>query len=296
MDEHYRRVQIGWVTIVALSLTIGVCVAVFAAAQMPIPGVIVSAILAAVALVFGWLTVVVDDEHITARFGIGLLRKRFALSRIRKFEAVVSPWYWGWGIRMYPGGWMYNVSGLQAVELTLDDGTRLRIGTAEPDRVCAVLGERLGELSPLTEAQEAVAKTQGTKAIWIGLAIVGAVMAAVGVGVYAESRPPTVEVSGTSVSVDGLMYDATVDTSDLDQFELTGRLPAIRARTNGFAAGDQLRGHFRLDEFGACQLFIDRGVAPFIVMRKPGQCVVINTPDPARTQEIYDQLVAADPR
>ncbi len=43
-----------------------------------------------------------------------------------------NPWYYGWGIRLTPTGWMYNISGLDAVQLQLASGKRFRIGTDEP--------------------------------------------------------------------------------------------------------------------------------------------------------------------
>jgi hypothetical protein len=39
---------------------------------------------------------------------------------------------------------LYNVSGFDAVELSLADGRRVRLGTDEPDAVVAALSERHG--------------------------------------------------------------------------------------------------------------------------------------------------------
>jgi hypothetical protein len=39
---------------------------------------------------------------------------------------------WGWGIRLTPRGWLFNVSGLDAVELTMTTGKHYRIGTYDP--------------------------------------------------------------------------------------------------------------------------------------------------------------------
>ena len=41
----------------------------------------------------------------------------------------------GWGIRKVVGGWMFNVAGLDAVELGLSKGGLFRIGTDEPDQL-----------------------------------------------------------------------------------------------------------------------------------------------------------------
>ena len=50
-------------------------------------------------------------------------------------EPVRNEWHYGWGIRFTAFGWLFNVSGLDAVELALDSGKRVRIGTDEPRRL-----------------------------------------------------------------------------------------------------------------------------------------------------------------
>lgn len=79
------------------------------------------------------LTVHVDDHAIRLWFGPGLFRREFPLSEIQDVRRVRNPWYYGWGIRLFPGGVLYNVSGLDAVELTRTAGHRVRIGTDRPD-------------------------------------------------------------------------------------------------------------------------------------------------------------------
>ena len=39
----------------------------------------------------------------------------------------------GWGIRLTPYGWLYNVSGLEAVAISLRDGRKFALGTDDPD-------------------------------------------------------------------------------------------------------------------------------------------------------------------
>ncbi|MBN2431875.1 MAG: hypothetical protein JXQ27_10380 [Acidobacteria bacterium] len=90
-------------------------------------------------LLFYDLSVVIRDRALTVFFGVGLIRKRFHLNEILSARAVRNPWYYGWGIRLTPYGWMFNVSGLGAVELELRSGRRFRIGTDEPDRLVAAI-------------------------------------------------------------------------------------------------------------------------------------------------------------
>ena len=83
---------------------------------------------------FSSLTVEIEKHTLTCRFGVGLIRKNIPLSEIDHLSAVANSWVVGWGIRWMPGSsWVWNVSGLQAVELTLKNGRRFRIGTDEPE-------------------------------------------------------------------------------------------------------------------------------------------------------------------
>jgi hypothetical protein len=62
-----------------------------------------------------------------------MIRRTIALADIQSVRTVRNPWYYGWGLRLIPGGWMWNVSGLDAVELKLRSGKLFRIGTDEPE-------------------------------------------------------------------------------------------------------------------------------------------------------------------
>jgi hypothetical protein len=108
----------------------------------------VAVLLVLVLLQFSSLTVEVRDGGISCRFGPGLIRKWIPLSDIDALRSVTNPWIAGWGIRWLPGHyWLWNVSGLHAVELQLRDGSRFRIGTDEPDiLVDAIKSHRAQEL------------------------------------------------------------------------------------------------------------------------------------------------------
>ncbi len=90
-------------------------------------------------LTFGSMTVEVDQQRLTFYFGPGWIRRSFELVEIRSWTAVRNPWWYGWGIHLTPYGWLYNVGGWQAVQLDLQDGRRLRIGTDEPERLCEAI-------------------------------------------------------------------------------------------------------------------------------------------------------------
>jgi hypothetical protein len=99
-----------------------------------------------VVILMGTLTVEVDDAQVRLRFGVGMVRKHFRLDEIASCRPVRNKWWWGWGIRLIPGGWLYNVSGLDAVELVLKNGKVFRIGTDEPQVLNDFIQLKLGLL------------------------------------------------------------------------------------------------------------------------------------------------------
>lgn len=89
------------------------------------------------------LTVQIDAEHVRIRFGIGLIRKRFPLDQIASCRPVKNSWASGWGIRLTPNGWLFNVSGLDAVELKMQNGKTVRIGTDQPQALATAIEQAL---------------------------------------------------------------------------------------------------------------------------------------------------------
>lgn len=90
---------------------------------------------------FSTLNVVIDGQFLKIRFGWGIFRKTFLLGEIATVRKVKNHWYYGWGIRLcfWPKVWIFNVSGFDAVELTMKNGEIYRIGTDEPDILEEVL-------------------------------------------------------------------------------------------------------------------------------------------------------------
>ena len=97
-----------------------------------IPLLASSVIILICTLLFDSLTVRVSQQFIQIHFGIGIIRKQFAIANIQNVTIVRNKWYYGWGLRLTPRGWLYNVAGLDAVEIRLHNGKQYRIGTDEP--------------------------------------------------------------------------------------------------------------------------------------------------------------------
>ena len=141
---EYKRTQIGYLMLAFIAIGILLVLNYFYLSGNTNPFLlIILTALAVSLLLFSILTVKVDGEEVSVRFGVGLIRKRFPLSEIESHSAVRNPWYYGWGLRRTPIGWLYNVSGLEAVEITMKDGRKVRIGTDDPSGLDAVIGAAL---------------------------------------------------------------------------------------------------------------------------------------------------------
>ena len=142
----YERSQQGWFAVPVLILLGVVAWATSSADDMSSTGTAVFTVLMIVVLVamvtFSRLTVTVGDGQVTARFWLGWPRRVIELSEVTAVRGVRNSWWYGWGVRKVPDGWMYNVWGYEAVELELTSGKVFRIGTDDPDRLEAALTER----------------------------------------------------------------------------------------------------------------------------------------------------------
>jgi hypothetical protein len=101
--------------------------------------VALSFVLLGIGWVFSQLTVSVSDEHLVWHFGGGFWTKRLNRAEITCAKPVRCKWWYGWGIRLSPLGWLYNVSGLDAVAVTGSDGKTVLIGTDDPEVLSAAL-------------------------------------------------------------------------------------------------------------------------------------------------------------
>jgi hypothetical protein len=135
----YRHTQPGNVTRV-VALASGVAVAAAFVAVGSRPGLWLALAVTLVAGIgFGSLTTEVTEDRFTFWFGPGVLRRSFPLADVQSCTPVTNPWWYGWGIHLTPYGWLYNVGGREAVQLTLRTGRALRVGTDEPQRLCETI-------------------------------------------------------------------------------------------------------------------------------------------------------------
>lgn len=140
---EYEHTQFGAQLLRFGVIALLIIAAIGAAAAGSEEGLIIVGVVALIAgsalVIFGRFTVKVTDQHLIAHFGWGWPRRTVKWTDVTGVRAVRNRWWYGWGIRWFPGGTLWNVWGLDAVELDLSSGSALRIGTDEPDQLLAAV-------------------------------------------------------------------------------------------------------------------------------------------------------------
>lgn len=91
-------------------------------------------------VLFAHLRIRLAQGRLTWRFGIlALPGWSIHVSEIARAEVCETAWFEGKSIRFTREGMLYNASGSGAVRITKRDGTSLRLGSAEPDVLCACI-------------------------------------------------------------------------------------------------------------------------------------------------------------
>lgn len=143
--REYEHTQVGYIHVIAYSAVVLFLVGVNIFSEFEPFTLILLIVMLLLLTVFSSLTVRVGGGVIAVQFGVGVIRKRIQLSDVESYAKVVNPWYYGWGIRYTPRGWLYNIYGRSAIELLMRNGKRCRIGTDDPDGLAQALGEALHE-------------------------------------------------------------------------------------------------------------------------------------------------------
>lgn len=137
----YKHTQIGYLT-----LFVSLALIVFYAQFYTIISADIGSNLVVIAVMFVTLLILassitlmatVDENYLRIKFGYGIFRKKFSIKEIASVKTVKNHWYYGWGVKVWfwPYMWIYNVSGFDAVEITMNNGRIYRIGTDEPSEL-----------------------------------------------------------------------------------------------------------------------------------------------------------------
>ena len=146
MSEEYRYTQVGILTILMILLTAAFTAFVFDsglkstevqdAESLKVTGLVVAGDFFLALASFYSFTIQIADGKLNFWFGFGVGRKSFPIEGIRSIETVKNPWYYLWGIKSIPGGWLYSIApGGRAIELIFKDNRKINLGTNRPEEI-----------------------------------------------------------------------------------------------------------------------------------------------------------------
>ncbi len=134
MNNKYQHTQIGFAILILSSIPM-LLVSFVLIASFNFIILYIFLILLYIFYQFRKLVIVIDEEYLLVRFGEGLIKKAFLLDDIASCVIVRTHWYYGLGIRLTINGWLFAVSGLNAVHITMKNGKRYLIGTDDQDEL-----------------------------------------------------------------------------------------------------------------------------------------------------------------
>lgn len=129
-EHHQHSTWMYWVAIVVLALFVLIDRSVPSAGL----GLAIGSVAIAVSMaVCSRLTTRVDSDAVSWAFGWGWPGGSIPLAEIASVEGTETNLLEGWGIHWTIWhGWLWNAGGFQAVEMTKRNGSRVTIGTDDP--------------------------------------------------------------------------------------------------------------------------------------------------------------------
>lgn len=136
--------------------------------------------------------------------------------------------------------------------------------------------------------------TRGGKALCLGLAVLLAVSLTGGLGplLALDTGGIRLSVTGGAVVIDAPLYGTRFDAADITDITQIDALPDGQ-RTNGIGTGRYSVGHYRLDGFGDCLVYVDKRQTPVLVIALPDETIFVNGASSAETQR-YRALLEAE--
>jgi hypothetical protein len=288
--ETKTYTQYGIFSIIILSLfaLIGiVLLIIFGFKDTFISGVLllVTLIMLICLLIFYKLTISIDNKIVSFKLGAGFISRTYSLLDIQSCQAVKNKPLYGIGIRIIPEGWLYNVSGLGAVELRFKSKSSVvRIGTDKPDEIAGYINKLLNN------EHAATINTQNNRTSFMIPAIIIFVAFLLPVSLTLTStRETTVLTAGTSLTVKGL-YGLTINYQDIKTLDTISTFPSVKLRTNGISLANSLTGNFKLEGNEKAKLFIRYGIPPYIVIRTNNLNVYLNFADPVKSRQLFSTI------
>lgn len=132
----YSHTQIGYAAIVILLFTLFIMLQIKTSWFM-------YGVIGLCMILMSTLTVKVTDKDLVWFFGPYFLKKSISIKDIEEISTVKTSWLNGLGIRHLGNAVLYNVSGLEAIEIKLKNNEIIMIGTGEPKKLLDAINSKM---------------------------------------------------------------------------------------------------------------------------------------------------------
>lgn len=239
------------------------------------------------------LVITIDRNFVNFKMGIGIIRRKYPLANLKYCRPVTNNPLYSIGIHIIPNGWLYNVSGLKAIELGFKDKpTIIRIGTNKPEEISEVIQQRLQHLTndPPVFESKVYSKINTIRTLFMVL-ITAFILLFTGYILYRGTQETGIVYTDDSFYIKG-MYGTRVNYQDISSVDTIYSMPKIKIKTNGFAFGKICKGNFKLTNDTVVKLFIHCDLHPVIVIQcKKDKNVYINFRDRQKTLDLYKEIL-----
>ena len=230
-----------------------------------IPFSIVSLIIFIALLFFYKLTIIIDDTYISFKLGIGLFGKKYRIDDLKSCKPVKNSIFFGIGAKMLPNGWLFNVSGLKAIELSFKNKKSIiRIGTDKPEEIADIVSKLINHDSPFIEDTKAQIKSNKRLITFIFICLI--ILLIPIALIFYGNQEIKIKLNKDNFEIKGI-YGITIKYNEISQIDTLSKIPKIEFKNNGYAFGKICKGNFRLNGISNAKLFINCGFTPYLHLR-----------------------------
>ncbi len=113
----------------------------------------------------------------------------------------------------------------------------------------------------------------------------------IGLAAYGGIKDYQISVQGSEVIIDAAMYDKTIEKDQILSVSIIDQLPTGR-RTNGYNGAEKSYGHYFIEGYGKCMLYVYKDVNEYIVIQLAGDSgyVILNEKTAGETEALCQEI------
>lgn len=124
---------------------------------------------------------------------------------------------------------------------------------------------------------------------FLGLGLIVLVLAIFTIVFYSSAKDYVISENGSQINFDAAMYDLSLEKSQIISVSTLEKLPPS-TRTNGYGGASKSFGHFFVESYGKCLLYVYKQGGGYIVLQLNGENpehVIVNGKTPEETEALY---------